>query len=75
MPVTAPAAPAATVKTRRREIPFGSVMARCPALIVNGMIMSCFAVRRLDLAQADLRRPCFQAALTRHDPATQGHSR
>jgi hypothetical protein len=48
-PATVPATPAATVNTRRREIPFDSVMARCPALIMNGSTMNSFARHRLDL--------------------------
>jgi hypothetical protein len=51
-PVTAPAVPAATVKTWRREIPLDSVMARYPSLMMDGWLtLSGLAPRRLDLEQ------------------------
>jgi hypothetical protein len=53
-PAIAPAAPAATVNTRRREIPLDFVMARYPALVMNDVTMIGFASHHIDLEQADL---------------------
>jgi|SRR6516165_5472968 hypothetical protein len=51
-PETAPAAPAATLKTFRREIPCLSVMANHPAFRIDGLMLNDFADKGLDLEQS-----------------------
>jgi hypothetical protein len=62
-------APAATVKTRRREILLESVMARFPASggqMESASMMNGFAVRRVDLGQPFQGLP-YRVTISRSD--------